>query len=319
MTTPHSSSRSKQDPDGPVERQPLLGRVIFPRTAPLPERRVDLHVHSSASNGATGKPADIARTLKVAGYSAFSLTEHDTLASQEAAAQGALAAGIDFVPGLEVSTRIDDPALSGQPYAHILGYFFRPSAELEAMVARTYEVMVAAFRAAFARLREQGIIRFDEEELRRHTRAAWGEDDLWKQPFNCPIPLTQMLEKEGLPASALGLKYPPDGFSAWPTVREVCDTLHRAGAVVVLAHPTTATRPQLRHWLDRYGDGIEVYHPRNSPEYRQMLLEVVRETGCAFTGGSDTHWFGWDNMDELYSDAPYTCLESLRQAQDHHA
>lgn len=81
---------------------------------------VDLHCHSSASNGATGKPADIARTLKHAGFAAFALTEHDSLASQDAAAAGAEAAGIEFVPGLEVSTRLDDPRLPAQPYAHVL-------------------------------------------------------------------------------------------------------------------------------------------------------------------------------------------------------
>lgn len=100
--------------------------------------------------------------------------------------------------------------------------------------------------------------------------------------------------------------------SCWPNAREVCDTLHRAGAVVILAHPATATKDQFLQWLDRYGDGIEVYHPRNKPDYRRLLLEVVRDTGCAFTGGSDLHWYGWDNMKDLYSDAPYACLESLR-------
>lgn len=298
------------------DHKPLLGRVAFPRTGPLPENRVDLHCHSSASMGATGKPGDIACKLKAAGFSAFSLTEHDSFASREAAAAGALAAGIEFIPGLEVSARINDPELSGQAYAHILGYFPRRTPELEAMIGRTHQAMVNAFRAAFERLRRAGRIRFSEEDLRRHTREAWGEDDLWKEPFNCLIPLTQMLEKEGLPASALEIKYPPPESIVWPDAREACDTLHRAGAVVILAHPTTATREQLRRWLDRYGDGLEVYHPRNSPDYRRMLLEIVRATGCPFTGGGDIHWFGYDNMDELYSDAPRACLESLRKFQE---
>jgi len=287
---------------------------------------VDLHCHSSASNGATGKPPDIARVLKNAGFSAFALTEHDTFASQEAAAAGAEAAGIEFVPGVEVSTRVDDPRLLGQPYAHILGYYFDRTAELEAMVDRAYQGLVEGLRTGLERLRAQGIVDIGEEDLRDYIRAEWGADDIWKQPFNCPQPLGQMLQKRGLglpgehppemTMRVLGLKYPPPEITVWPGVREVCDALHRAGAVVILAHPANAGRERILRWLDGYVDGIEVYHPRNRPDYREMLLDVVRETGCPFSGGSDLHWYGWDNMKDLYSDAPGTCLESIKAARD---
>jgi len=287
--------------------------------------RVDLHCHSSASGGATGKPPDIAAALRGAGFRAFALAEHDTLASQEAAARAALDVGIEFVPGVEVSTRVDDPALQFQPYVHILGYYFRRSAELESMIRRAYDGLVESLRRGFHRLRAEGAVDFAEQDLHAHVREHWGEDDLWKQPFNCPMPLGRMLQQRGLgrpgepqPETAmrvLGLKYPPEEYVCWPNVREACDTLHRAGAVVILAHPRDADRQCLLRWLDGYVDGVEVYHPRNSPAYRGMLLEVVRETSCAFSGGSDLHWYGWANMNDLYSDAPYECLESIRAAK----
>jgi predicted metal-dependent phosphoesterase TrpH len=286
--------------------------------------RVDLHCHSSASNGATGKPADMARTFKRLGFSAFALAEHDTFLSQEAAAAGAAEAGIEFVPGVEVSTRVADPRLGGQAYAHILGYYFKRTDELEAMVGRAYRGLEANLRKGLERLRAQGIADISEAELSAYIRAEWGADDLWKKPFNCPMPLGQMLQKRGLglpgehndacrtAARVLELTYPPAESATWPDVRETCDTLHRAGAVVVLAHPASLEREALLRWLDGYVDGIEVYHPRNSPAYRAMLLDVVRETGCAFTGGSDLHWMGWDNLQALLSDAPYACVESLK-------
>ncbi len=287
--------------------------------------RVDLHCHSSASNGATGKPPDIARTLKKAGFAAFALAEHDNLDSQDAAARGAIEAGIEFVPGVEVSTRVDEPDLRFQPYVHILGYYFSRTGELESMLERAYNGMVESSRRNFHRLIAEGVIDFAEEDLLRYVRAQWGEDDLWKQPFNCPTPLGQMLQQRGLGRPGehppqtmmrvLGLKYPPEEYTTWPNVREACDTLHRAGAVVILAHPAKADRECLLRWLGGYVDGVEVYHSRNSPDYRRMLLEVVKETGCAFSGGSDLHWYGYDNMHELYSDAPYECLESIKAAR----
>ncbi len=287
--------------------------------------RVDLHCHSSASNGATGKPADIAHVQKKAGFAAFALAEHDNLDSQEDAARGALEAGIEFVPAVEVSTRVDEPELRFQPYVHILGYYFQRTSELQGMLGRAYEGMVESFRSNFHRVRAEGTIDFTEADLLRHVRTAWGADDIWKQPFNCPTPLGQMLQQRGLGLPGeqppqtmmrvLGLKYPPPEYVTWPNVREACDTLHRAGAVVILAHPATAPRESLLRWLDGYVDGIEVYHPRNKPDYRRMLLEVVQQTGCAFSGGSDLHWYGWDNMHELYSDAPYDCLDSIKAAR----
>ncbi len=290
--------------------------------------RVDLHCHSSASNGATGKPADIARALKDAGFSAFALAEHDTLASQDAAAQAAAEVGIEFVPAVEVSTRVDEPELRFQPYMHILGYYLDRTAGLERMLGRAHQGQTESLRRGFHRLRSEGVIDFDEEDVREHVRREWGAGDVWKQAFNCPMPLGQMLQQCGLgrpgehpPETAmrvLGLTYPPAEHVIWPNVREACDTLHRAGAVVILAHPARADRDCLLRWLDGYIDGIEVYHPRNVPEYRRMLLEVVEETGCAFTGGSDLHWYGYEDMAPLYSDAPYACLESLRCARQRH-
>jgi len=290
--------------------------------------RVDLHCHSSASNGATGKPADIARTLKDAGLSAFALAEHDTLASQDAGARAASETGIEFVPAVEVSTRVDEPELRFQPYVHILGYYLERTAELERMLARAYQGQTKSIRRSFHRLRSEGVIDFDEEDVREHVRREWGEDDVWKQPFNCPMPLGQMLQQRGLgrpgegppetTMRVLGLTYPPAEHATWPNAREACDTLHRAGAMVILAHPCRADRECLLRWLDGYIDGIEVYHPRNTAEYRMMLLEVVRDTGCAFAGGSDLHWYGYDDMASRYSDAPYACLESLRAACQRH-
>ncbi len=313
-------------PETPADppRTPVLGQNPYPRAEPPACRGVDLHCHSSASNGATGKPGDIAHALKRAGFHAFALAEHDTLASQDAAARGAAEAGIEFVPAVEVSTRVDEPELRYQPYVHILGYYPDRTPELEAMLARAYEGGVESLRRNFHRLRAEGVIDFSEDDLAEHVRREWGADDLWKQPFNCPTPLGQMLQNRGLglpgehppqtTMRVLGLTYPPAEHTAWPNVRETCDTLHRAGAVVVLAHPARVDRECLLRWGDGYVDGIEVYHPRNSPEYRRMLLEVVRQTGCAFTGGSDLHWYGWDNMADLYSDAPLACLESLKAA-----
>ena len=96
---------------------------------------VDLHCHSSASGGAIGKPPEIAAFFKARGYLAFGLTEHDTLLSLDAAREAAASVGIEYVPGIEVSARIEDAELPDRA-AHILGFFYERTPELLELVRR---------------------------------------------------------------------------------------------------------------------------------------------------------------------------------------
>ena len=316
-----ASKRTPLPPPGSLRDATELNTIM--KTSET-ELRIDLHCHSSASNGATGRPADIARVLKEAGISAFALAEHDCLSSQEAAARGAELAGIEFMTAVEVSTRVGDSSLQDRPYAHVLGYGFRRSPELEAMIARAYDARAEALRSRLERCRAEGLIDFGEEELRKLIEEEWGGDDLWKQPFGCPMPAGLLLQQKGLgrpgesPSATadrvLGQEYPPTDSHLWPDVRETCDTLHNAGGVAILAHPVDIDRKKILRWLGGRVDGVEIYHPKNGPEYRAMLLDVVAEAGCAFTGGSDLHWYGMDDLEDHLSDAPYACIDSLKAA-----
>jgi len=78
---------------------------------------------------------------------------------------------------------------------------------------------------------------------------------------------------------------------AYPPVREVLATAKAAGAVVVFAHPTVyKSMPLLRELVAEGAiDGIEVHHPRNSPEDRAECAELCKKHDLIVTGGSDFH------------------------------
>ncbi|HEY5015857.1 MAG TPA: PHP domain-containing protein, partial [Streptosporangiaceae bacterium] len=80
--------------------------------------RIDLHVHSNASDG-TDDPAEVVRRAHVAGLDVLALTDHDTQAGI-AAARDALESGLTLVPGMELSCQFDGRS------AHLLGYLFDP-------------------------------------------------------------------------------------------------------------------------------------------------------------------------------------------------
>src|SRR5205809_825773 len=94
-----------------------------PRKAPT--AHVDLHTHSTASDGEF-PPDEVARRAQCAGLAAFALTDHDTTAGVPAAAAAGAASGIRVVGGCEFSVRAPWGEL------HVLGYFLEPGqADLE--------------------------------------------------------------------------------------------------------------------------------------------------------------------------------------------
>ena len=82
--------------------------------------RIDLHTHSSASDG-TDTPADLVRAAKAAGLDVVALTDHDAMSGWAEAARAAEEVGITLVPGLEISTTFHHRGV------HLLAYLPDPT------------------------------------------------------------------------------------------------------------------------------------------------------------------------------------------------
>ena len=67
--------------------------------------RIDLHTHSSVSDG-TDPPAEVMRRAHAAGLDVVALTDHDTVDGHTGALDE-LPPGLTFVPGMELSCRYD--------------------------------------------------------------------------------------------------------------------------------------------------------------------------------------------------------------------
>jgi glyoxylase-like metal-dependent hydrolase (beta-lactamase superfamily II) len=92
-----------------------LARRPPPAPAPRPEGGIDLHVHSLYSDG-TDRPAALAGAAKAAGLGVISLADHDSVRGIPEAREACRAAGVLFVPGIELSVGL------GEDEIHILGY-----------------------------------------------------------------------------------------------------------------------------------------------------------------------------------------------------
>ena len=87
----------------------------------MPTRFVDLHCHSTASDG-TLSPSEVVRLAQRHGLSALALTDHDTIGGIAEAAAEAKNLNIDFLPGIEISAEYPQPGTM-----HILGYGIDPN------------------------------------------------------------------------------------------------------------------------------------------------------------------------------------------------
>jgi predicted metal-dependent phosphoesterase TrpH len=247
--------------------------------------RIDLHAHSTASDG-TDAPAVVMANAAAAGLDVVALTDHDTVAGHAEAA-AALPPGLTLVPGAEISCAVGGVSL------HVLGYLFDPahpelSAELELL--RTDRARRA--EAIVGRLRGLGV---DVTYERVSSIAGGGA-------VGRPHIARAMVEAGVVPdvAAAFTDEWIRDGGRAYvekyalDPVRAV-SLIGAAGGVAVFAHPGAAKRGRIVG-----GDviesmaaaglaALEVDHPDHDAETRAALRSVAAGLGLLVTGSSDDH------------------------------
>ena len=91
---------------------PTSGRHSACEVGPL----IDLHTHTTASDGRRS-PASLVAAAASAGVTVLGVTDHDTVAGCAPAAAACADAGIEFVPGIELTSVRDETDV------HVLGYF----------------------------------------------------------------------------------------------------------------------------------------------------------------------------------------------------
>ncbi|MFJ2031813.1 PHP domain-containing protein [Streptosporangium sp. NPDC087985] len=249
--------------------------------------RIDLHTHSTASDG-TDSPQALMAEAVAAGLDVVALTDHDTTAGWETAS-AALPTGLTLVRGAELSGRW----YGGEPTVglHLLAYLFDPGyGPLVAELAEVRRSREHRAEGMVALLNADGID-VTVTEIREH--AAGGTVG---RPH-----LAQALIRRGLVATVdeaftpewLGSRYrlaktDIDVFTALRLVNE-------AGGVSVLAHPRAARRGHivpdtLIAELAAAGLwGIEADHMDHPVADRAHARDLARDLGLRVTGSSDYH------------------------------
>lgn len=241
---------------------------------------VDLHVHSTASDGTLAPGAVVERAAE-RGLSAIALTDHDTTDGVPAATLRGSALGVRVVPGCEFSVQ----APWGE--MHLLAYFLPPDApELLEFLATCRADRSRRGGEIVRRLRDLGVAVEESDVAFEAQGGAIGRPHV-----------ARALRRKGVVRTLdeafdrfLGRGRPAFVDKALPAFGTVTTLVHRLGGVVSAAHlKDRGTRQALRKLKDEGLDALETRHPSHDPDLRARLTELALELGLARSGGSDWH------------------------------
>lgn len=266
-------------------------------------RRVDLHAHTTFSDGLLSPEALVSRAVDKR-LAALAITDHDTV---EAIPRARAAAGtaLQLVPGIEMSTAFEGADL------HILGYYIDPDhAPLcERLVGFQEERRLRAL-AIVERLRAMGLPLDLEEVLELAGPGVIGRPHVAEAMVRAGMVngFDEAFERYlGAHAPAY---VPRPAFSPGEAIK----LIHAADGVSVLAHPGSQMPDGVIERLRGSGlRGIEVWHPQHGAATVRRFQALAQRLGLLTTGGSDFHG-EHRSVDLGELPVPISVLDPLKQA-----
>jgi predicted metal-dependent phosphoesterase TrpH len=266
---------------------------------------IDLHIHSSASDGklTTEELITEAKTRKI-GFMA--ITDHDNISCQPVAIAAAKKAGIKYITGVELNVTFSNPKYKeGKPFSlDFLGYQFdhknKALQDKLGLIAKYREERGAKIIDNLnTEFRKENIPELTAEDLRKIQENVEGS---LGRPHIADYLVKKGIVKDRLEAFNKYLvkcdvpKYPL-------SLEEASKLVHDAGGKLVLAHPTDQCGISLlpitkvlseqtqiiQETMLTYIDGIECWHLSHTPESTDHYVAFAKKRDLLMTGGSDCH------------------------------
>jgi predicted metal-dependent phosphoesterase TrpH len=267
---------------------------------------VDLHTHSTASDGVYS-PTELLQHAKEVGLRVLALTDHDSTEGVSEATRAAQALGIDFIPGIEISTDV------GGGEVHMLGYFLeyeRPA--FQAVLKTLRNARERRGERMVELLNEQGID-ITWERVREIAQGAVGRPHVAQALLEAGYvqSIGEAFDKyigKDCPAYVPRYKLSP---------KDAVRLIVSANGLPVIAHPITLPGlEELRRWLPGLCAaglvGLETYYGPYTAEDEQTLLALANEYHLIPTGGTDFHGPGIHPTPLGGRYVPYEAVERLK-------
>jgi 3',5'-nucleoside bisphosphate phosphatase len=242
-------------------------------------RFVDLHMHSTASDGALA-PTAVVEAARAAGLAAIALTDHDTVAGVPEAQTAGARLGVRIVPGVELSAHDGDREL------HLLGLHLEDVEEVERRLTRFREMRHRRAEQIVSRLNALGVPVTLDAVLAEAAGGAVG------RPHVARALIAGKWARDHREAfdRYLGFGRPAYVGKERLTSADAIRIVHEAGGVCVFAHPgQDGSRERVERLVANGLDGLEIRHPSHSAEDVARLGALVAHFRLVPSGGSDWH------------------------------
>lgn len=267
-------------------------------------RCYDLHTHTYYSDGLLS-PAELVSKAADAGVEVLALTDHDTTTGLAEAAEAATAAGIELVPGVEIST-----SWAGKTI-HVVGLQIDPgNDELVTGLDSLVQTRNQRAETMSSKLLKKG---FEDigTSVQHHIRG----------PIVSRTHYARALVAEGhakdIPqAFKKYLAGGKAGYAAteWASLEQVIGWIKAAGGHAVIAHPgryqlgSGKLRALFAEFAELGGEAVEVVSGSHRPGETERMIRFADEFGLMASVGSDYHgpeqrWLSLGRLPRL----PDTC------------
>ena len=256
--------------------------------------RVDLHMHSTASDG-TRSPGELVAMASEESLSVISITDHDTLAGIPEGDITAKKLEMEFIPGIELSVDLEEEGLT----AHLLGYF--PGIDIPLLLSGSHSLGKAISYVQGGRSRRNPRILEKLADngmyIEMETVQLIAGGDVVGRPH-----IAEAMENAGYVGSLNEAfsRFLAKGKPAYVerdrlSVFRAIEIIVESGGLPVIAHPgyIEMNSEMLRSLFERMKGhglvGIEVYYPSHTSSIMIMLKSFAREFELVVTGGTDYH------------------------------
>ncbi len=244
-----------------------------------PRGFVDLHSHSTASDGALA-PAEVVETASRAGLAALALTDHDTLAGVAAAKEAGQRLGVRIVAGVELSL------MDGEKEVHMLGLHIAQVDALQAELEAVRDSRKSRAEQIVAKLNALGVPVTIDAVFAEAAGGAVGRPHIAR----ALIAGGWVRDQREAFDRFLGAGRPANVEKQRITIADGIRLIHECGGLAVIAHPGGDGRRERIEPLVALGlDGLEVKHPGHSAEDTLRIDTLADFFGLVKSGGSDWH------------------------------
>jgi predicted metal-dependent phosphoesterase TrpH len=240
---------------------------------------IDLHMHTLYSDGAYTTKELIDRA-KEANLDIISITDHDSVFAVKEAVEYGKEVGIEVIPGVEISTDIEDKEV------HLLGYMIDfEDEELLKYLKFFRDERIHRAKRIVNKLRELGIEITFEDVMKESNNSAVGRPHI-----------AVALVKMGAVSDYYEAfhKYLRDNGPAYErkihiSPQSALKLISDTGGLSFIAHPGHLKESILMTLINAGLDGIEVIHPSHNDYQRKFYRGIVNQYCLLESGGSDFH------------------------------